>query len=415
MSSEPEDLIDEDNLFGDDEEAAGSPAPRDLSDRELDSGDDEGRDDRIDRDEPVLPEQREARLMDVYAVPHPVPTPTDGELHTMRIPEFVKIQADAFNPEEFVPPIPDSQSQSAYATATSTIRYRKNPSTGQLESNTLFNKWSDGSVTISIGDVTYELTSKPLAPTDSKTYNDVLDSHTYLATPYIASQVMQVVGHVTNQYTVALNDNLQDTAIMKLRAAMEKSGRHNDHKDGTALISVTQDPDLQKRQAEQAERERLKSQKRREAANARADQQVGRVRGAVGSGLSLDDLEGRARGISKKKRPAPKGGRKSRRADYDSDDDLPRGGRDDEYDLEDDFLAPSDEEQEPETGDESEEEEYEGESHRTKKQRTDAGSEEDAEGEDEDVGAVPSSSAQAGGEGGGRRKRQVIQDDEDDE
>ena len=139
------------------------------------------------------------------------------------------------------------------------------------------------------------------------------------------------------------------------------------------------------------------------------------VRGAIGSGLSLDDLEGRARGISsKKKRPAPKGGRKSRRADYDSDDDLPRGGRDDEYDLEDDFLAPSDEEQEPETGDESEEEEYEGESHKTKKQKTDAGSEEDAEGEDDDVG-VPSASAQAGGEGGGRRKRQVIQDDEDDE
>ncbi|KFY97629.1 hypothetical protein V500_01975 [Pseudogymnoascus sp. VKM F-4518 (FW-2643)] len=415
MSSEPEDLIDEDNLFGDDEEAAGSPAARDLSDRELDSGDDEGRDDRVDRDEPVLPEQREARLMDVYAIPHPVPTPTDGELHTMRVPEFVKIQANAFNQDDFVPPIPDSQSQSAYATATSTIRYRKNASTGLLEGNTLLNKWSDGSVTISIGDVTYELTSKPLAPTDSKDYNDVLDSHTYLATPYIASQVMQVVGHVTNQYTVALNDNLQDSAIMKLRAAMDKSGRHNDHRDGTALISVTQDPDLQKRQAEQAERERLKSQKRREAANARADQQVGRVRGAIGSGLSLDDLEGRARGISsKKKRPAPKGGRKSRRADYDSDDDLPRGGRDDEYDLEDDFLAPSDEEQEPETGDESEEEEYEGESHKTKKQKTDAGSEEDAEGEDEDVG-VPSSSAQAGGEGGGRRKRQVIQDDEDDE
>lgn len=80
MSSEPEDLIDEDNLFGDDEEAAGSPAARDLSDRELDSGDDEGRDDRVDRDEPVLPEQREARLMDVYAIPHPVPTPTDGEV-----------------------------------------------------------------------------------------------------------------------------------------------------------------------------------------------------------------------------------------------------------------------------------------------------------------------------------------------
>lgn len=231
---------------------------------------------------------------------------------------------------------------------------------------------------------------------------------------------MQIVGHVTNQYTVAPNDNLQDTAILKLRAAMDKSGRHNDHRDGTALISVTQDPELQKKQAEQAERERLKSQKRREAANARADQQVGRVRGAIGGGLSLDDLEGRSRGASsKKKRPAPRGGRKSRRADYDSDDDLPRGhNREDEYDLEDDFLAPSDEEQEQETGEESEEE-YEKESPKAKKQKTkrdEVGSDVDAEGEDEDDGAVPvSSTAGVGGEGAGRRKRQVIQDDEDDE
>src|SRR5690349_5463455 len=98
----------------------------------------------------------------------------------MRIPEFVKIQADPFSPVTFSPPPTGSQSQSAYAIATSTIRYRKNESNGLLESNTLFNKWSDGSVTISIGDIAYELSSKPLAPKDTKEYNDVLDSHTYL-------------------------------------------------------------------------------------------------------------------------------------------------------------------------------------------------------------------------------------------
>lgn len=79
MSSDPEDIMDEDDLFGDDEEA-GTPAARELSDRELDSGDDEGRDDRVSRDDQVLPEQREARLMDVYVVPHPIPTPTDGDV-----------------------------------------------------------------------------------------------------------------------------------------------------------------------------------------------------------------------------------------------------------------------------------------------------------------------------------------------
>ena len=79
MSSEVEDFVDEDNLFGDEDEA-GTPPARVLSDRELDSGDDEDREDRIRQDEEIGPDQREARVMETDVVPHPIPNPSDGEV-----------------------------------------------------------------------------------------------------------------------------------------------------------------------------------------------------------------------------------------------------------------------------------------------------------------------------------------------
>jgi RNA polymerase-associated protein LEO1 len=316
---------------------------------------------------------------------------------------------------------------SAHDTATSTIRYRKNDKTGKLESNAVYSRWSDGSGTITIGDTTYELTSKPLAPWGQKVYQDVLDSHQYLAAPYVSAQMMQLVGHFTNQYTVVPNSQLQDVAIQKLKASMQNKAREsgkNEKGSGIAVIEATEDPELAKKQAEQAEKERMKLQRRRETASARAEQQTGRVRGAIGGGLSLDDLEGRSRNLSGKKKRAPGGPRQPRRrAEYDSDDDLPHGRtREDEYDMDDGFLAPSDEEQEvgSEDSEEELEEESERESRRRKKQKTrreEPGSDVDAEGEDEDDMAPQSSAAPASTDASGARgrKRHIIEDDEDDE
>jgi RNA polymerase-associated protein LEO1 len=249
----------------------------------------------------------------------------------------------------------------------------------------------------------------------------------------MAAELMQVVGHITNQYTVNPNKVIEDVALEKLQSSLAAATRgrnKNDVKDGIALISSNEDPELQKQKAELAEKERMKAQRRREAAAARADQQSGRVRGAIGGGLSLDDLEGRSRATgSRKKRSAPSGPRRPRRrADYDTDDeDVPRGhNREDEYDLEDDFLDGSDEEQEVDDGDESEEEldeESEAEeSPKPKKQKTSKSestevkaapdSDIDAEGED-DVPLVPEPTNDAAG--GRGRKRHIIEDDEDDE
>lgn len=81
------DIDEDDDLFGDvpDEEPETAP-PRMLSDAELDSGDDEGRDDRVpereDDDELPAEDTRNARILENDIFRHPVPRPSDGQVST---------------------------------------------------------------------------------------------------------------------------------------------------------------------------------------------------------------------------------------------------------------------------------------------------------------------------------------------
>ena len=374
------------DLFGDDS-VAGTPPPADYNDREqLDSGDD---DRQFSQQEAV----EDVRVMDSEIVPHPIPTASNGELNVLRVPDFIKIQPLAHDEAAYT--VPEG---SSHSTEVNTIRYRKNKH-GDLESNATFNKWSDGSITISIGENNYEIRSKPLAPKNFKTYNDVLDSHTYLATPHIDSQVMQIIGHITDELTVAPNAAQQDDAIKKLKAAYSVSGRHNDHKDvKNTIVGKMEDPETYRKKLEAKEREKMKLERRKEQANARTQE---RSRGVSGIGMG---------GASRPKsvKVPRKGGPRASRADYDDSEDEPRyGGRQDEYDEADPFLAASDEEEEV-ADDDDDEDEFDKPSPKQKK-RKQADSEVDATGDEEDDAPAPRRVE------AGRRKRQVIEDDEDDE
>lgn len=350
------------------------------------------------------------------------------QINTLRLPKFLGIDPRAYESAEFVPPNSDHHSDtksanfSASNVALTTMRYRRNSKTGYLESNTLLHKWSDGSTTISIGDQHYELQTKPLAPpADSKQYQEVQDSHTYLASPSIASQLLLLVGHMNNQYTVRPNKDIEDDALEKLQkslAAATRGGLKGDEKGGPEFITNTEDPELQKKKAEIAEKERLKAQRRRETAAEK--QNFIRAQAGGRGGLSIDDLEGRfERKTAGSERKAPKPRR--HRSSYDSDDE-PRVGRNrqDEYDKEDDFLADSDEEVE-ESVEEDEEEETDQDSDRgepiSKKQRIskavdeidDADADAEADLDDEDLSIPMGQETAVRG-----RKRNIIEDDDDE-
>jgi RNA polymerase-associated protein LEO1 len=73
----------DDDLFGDEAEEE-PPKPRELSDEELDSGDDEGRDDRLPEKE-IAEEHdedstRDARILEADIFRHPIPKPSDGQV-----------------------------------------------------------------------------------------------------------------------------------------------------------------------------------------------------------------------------------------------------------------------------------------------------------------------------------------------
>jgi RNA polymerase-associated protein LEO1 len=281
-----------------------------------------------------------------------------------------------------------------------TIMCRRDPETGHLKSNANIFRWSDGSVTLAIGDDHYEIQSKPLAPPRDKPYREVQDAHYYVAAAHLTTNSLLIVGHLTEQYTVRPNKELQDHALERLMANLADAKKDRGHE---MIIATTEDPELAKKQAELAEKERAKMQRRRETAAARADG-GSRYRGGA---LSVGDLESR-RGVGAaagRKRGAPGGTKpKRRRPEYDSDDDLPSGRRRaDNYDMDDGFLVDSDEESEEAEASESEEEEIlddeeEDERPRAKRQRT----------------AEPDGGEEEGPTSRGRRRR-VIADDDDDE
>jgi RNA polymerase-associated protein LEO1 len=266
---------------------------------------------------------------------------------------------------------------------------------------------------VSIGGEQYQLISKSFAPPKDGPYHEMVDAHYYAAAAHLHANLLVVVGHVTEQYTVKPPKGVKDDAVIRLSESLAAAARGS-HGDGDMIIRTTQDPELQKKQAEQAEKERLKAQRRRETAAARIDG-VGRYRSG---GLSIGDLEGgrRAPGASRKRGAQGAARAKRRRPEYDSDDDLPPSARrQDDYDLEDDFIAASDEEElESGEGDDDDEDlldDDEDEAPRSKRQKTADAEEADADADaeadlDDDV---PGPAA----EPGRGRRRNVIEDDDE--
>lgn len=71
----------DEDLFGDDEEVPAEKI-RELSDRELDSGDDVDRNDRAPKDDVEIYDDsgRDARVLEQTIFGHPVPKPANGEV-----------------------------------------------------------------------------------------------------------------------------------------------------------------------------------------------------------------------------------------------------------------------------------------------------------------------------------------------
>ncbi|OTB05962.1 hypothetical protein M426DRAFT_319341 [Hypoxylon sp. CI-4A] len=418
------------DLFGDEGDEGQDQL---LSDQDLASDQDEaeerdrshhhGSDHDVDNDEGDGGQVKTRRVAPVTVHRHRIPRASkdgNGFLQTMRVPYFVKLQAEEYKPSTFEPTEWDIQNARSESSK-NVVRFQRDPETGELKSNAVVYRWSDGSLSLAVGGDHYEIQKKTMAPgADKPYYEEREDSHYYVAAAHFTSELFMTVGHINEQYSVNLPANLKDEAVLKFKRDMEAAALAR-RQGANRIITTNKDPELQKKEAELAEKERMKAERRRQNASARLD---GRSGGAVyrSGGLSIGDLEGGRRAGGTRKRGAPGASKgKRRKPEYDSDDDFTSGGRgQNEYDREDDFIAPSDDEEGSfEGGDDDEEEEEllddeEDEAPRKKRQKTaeaedDADADADADLDDVDVPAQTAESSH-------RRRRHVIDDeDEDDE
>ncbi|KAL2364616.1 hypothetical protein RJZ56_002478 [Blastomyces dermatitidis] len=422
---------DDADLFGSESEPD-EHKPRRLDDEELDSGDDEGRYDRLGSpmDEDGMDYTESLNVMDLSLSRVPEPESTDGEVYTLAIPNFLAIESEDFNPETYVAP--------PFNSASTSLCWRYGPNDGEmLQSNARIVRWSDGSLTLQLASnpkEQYRMPSKRLARSNkarkATDYDSELDAHAYLGAAAEASSVFRITSHLTSSLSVLPTTVETDDAVQRLKESLEAAARGaKKNPDGTVtMFDVAEDPELAKKRAELAEREKLRADRKRQLAADRdldRGRRVGISYRTGGGGLTVAGLEGdddmlttRARGAKKPKR------RPNRRGEIysDEEDEYDRRGRtrEDEYDEDDGFLVGSDEEPEIMEDEDEEEEEFED-------------GDADAEGEvDEEAPQKPSkrepspkrspvetlrksAEPEVGSPPARKKNRYVVDDDEDDE
>lgn len=403
-----------DDLFGDGDHGDLQSLPSDdaqvLSDKDLASDQDGGERDGLDDMEvDQQPETEDIRIQDIQMYRHPIPKTHNGQLKSLKPPSFVRWAAEMYKPNEFEETQWDRENLES-DNPKSVIRWQRDPITGKLKSNTAVYRWSDGSITIAVGGEHYEVQKKQMAPPPDKPYHESQDSHYYAAAAHMESDLLYVVGHISEQYTMIPNKNMKDDALALFANRMQEAARGKARADDN-IFTATKDPEAQRREAEAAEKERIRIQRKRESAVAREITRPGGFRDK-GEGEG-----GRKAGGSRKRGQPGASKAKKRRPEYDSDDDLPAGrGRNEEYDREDDFIAPSDDEGSLVDDDEDEEEildddDDDDEAPRSKRRKTAESEDEDADADaDLDDVDAPAPAAESS-----RNRRRHIVDDDDDE
>lgn len=347
----------------------------------------------------------------------------------MNVPNFLTIESEDFNPENYVPP--------PFNTAATSLCWRTDPKDdSKIQSNSRIIRWSDGSLTLQLASSPqeqYRMPSKRLAPKATAEYEPDYDAHTYLGAAAETSSVFRITSHLTSSLVVLPSAVETDDAVerLKLSLAAATRGTKKNADGSVAMFDVKEDPELAKKQAELAEREKLRAARKRQAAAERdldRGRRVGLSSRSGGAGLTVggleDDMEGMA---TTKARGAQKSRRANRRGEIYSDEEEGygrRGGRnrEDEYDEDDGFLVGSDEEPEMEDdADEEEEEEEdddadgepddEAKSGRDTTRKNQSSAEKGAP-EDTEMGGT---AAGAGSPPVRKKNRYTIGDDEDDE
>lgn len=377
----------------------------------------------------------------------------------MRIPKFLAFEPTAFDEASFQPPTTDLHSKKPPTAnfdprkaAMNTIRWRHDPKDpSALQSNARVLRWDDGSLTLQLANdpqTQYMLSAAPLQtpqhepkhPTPMSTgaaktrdrqkarrYDTHQDSFMYLAAPSESASLLRITNKLTTQLLVEPSRDAAEEAARRLQENLDAASKLRDggNEGGVKYYKLTENPELPRMRAEQAEKEREKAERKRENQMQRMGDRGGHGPRRIGaSGLTLGGLETSTGGPRRPGAAAKARRPRQNRGEILSDEEDGWAGRgrtrEDEYDADDGFLAASDEEEEEE-GDDGEEDEEEDidegidlEKVTGGRKRKSPADEEDADGEpDEDEGPAAAKGGDASPASRSKRRR-VVDEDEDE-
>lgn len=256
----------------------------------------------------------------------------------------------------------------------------------------------------------------------SQKYDQTKDAFTYLVVPVETAESLRVTHKITAGLTVRQTESVTDDAIERLQAALSQAANATRVGGASGQLEATEtDPELQRKQAEIAEKLQMRDRKKREHAVERERLRTDRTLGRAGlssnrfGGLNVgmledgeEDSRGRSQGSKSRAKP-----RRRRNSEYSEDEDFgnKRFSKEDSYDQEDDFVAPSDEEEVVEDDDDEDDGIVESQRAGTPKrdrpraaETAGSGNDEDADGElDDDVPQART------------KRRRIVDDEEEDE
>ncbi|KAF2667511.1 hypothetical protein BT63DRAFT_480459 [Microthyrium microscopicum] len=427
------DLQDEvDDLFGDGEDGEASSKPRQLDDEDLDSGDDEGRTDRREpgdeEDEDDVPADKDMIVQPLQLPRHVIPDSSDKEMYLTKIPPFLAVQPSAYQPQTFQPPttehhskVPATAGFDAYQTAITTVRWRHSPAdSSELQSNARILRWSDGSLTMQLAtDATqqYEIMAAPQSapqknpskptPTSNlaRRKEAPKDSFQYLASGSTTSYGVRVTNHITTSLSIVPSSRKDDNGLVESSLAAIQA-KYKAEQDRAGVEITSEHMNIDKFVAEAKKMDREEQRKIRKAERDK-EKQVRIGRPQRGGGLTLDALEDSG---DRPRHNRPKQRRSQRDELSDEEEEMygRRGGPQDTYDLEDDFLVGSEEDLEGSDLDAEGEEDIDDVIERQQK-TTDRPSPKRARQEDEEeASGNPASPVSR------HKRRRVVSDDEDE-
>ncbi len=290
----------------------------------------------------------------------------------MNLPPFLGLKPENYDPKTYEIPTtnhgwdqPPGDKLSPFSVASTTAFWRHDPQDPSiLQSNTRIVRWADGSLTLQIASQPrehYRISTTALRQDygnaknkkigDLHDYNPDKDSQHYLSTPHAKAEVLRLIHPFTAAMKILPSGEQTDEAVLALQKSL--AAAEAVHDPFAAIRNVKEDPELAKKRAELAEKDKLRAERKREAQiereTGRKEKVLGRRglgRGGVGLTVGgLEDEDGMP--TAKARKPARRINRRGDIYSDDEDDGYPRGRtREDEYDQDDGFLAASDEEPE---------------------------------------------------------------------